>query len=112
MLNLVGNCKVTNLKEITEKMLVGTLVSFEKVGDEFIPTFISAKFVGKARETIMSDGIMDKDKIEVISAVMGTRVWKDKEGTTRRDLQVTVFELRRDDTVYEDKPVTKSKFKK
>lgn len=109
MLNIVGNAKVTNLKEVG-KMLVGTLVSFEKdAKGEFIPTFLNAKFVGKAKDTIMAEGVMDKDKITVTSAIIGTRIWTSKEGISQRDIQVTVFELQRND----DEPaIPKSKFKK
>lgn len=111
MLNIIGKVKVTNLKEISEKMLVGSIISFEKVGEEFKPTFLNAKFVGEAVKTIMDNGIMDKDNIEIHSGVLSTREYKNKDGEMVSQLQATIFKL--EPVKEEKKPQNnKSKFKK
>lgn len=89
MLNIFGKVQVTNLKAISEKMIVGTLITYEKVGEEFKATFINAKFVGKACSFILENSVMDKDKVYVESGILGTREYNEQ-----KTIQATVFELK------------------
>ena len=47
MLKVNGQAYVTNLKEVSPRLITGTVYSFEKVGEEFKTTFIKAKSVGE-----------------------------------------------------------------
>lgn len=93
MLNIVGKVQLTNLKEVSPKMVVGTIISYEKDGDNFIPTFINAKFVGEAIKTLMDEKILNKDKIEIHSGVLSTRVFKNKKEEEVSQLTATIFKI-------------------
>ncbi len=94
MVNVTGKVFVTNLKEVSPRLMTGTVYSFEKVGEEFKTTFLKAKFVGKAIEHLIVKNVKDKDKVEIVSGVLKSNDWKNKEGKEFKSIEVTVFELK------------------
>ena len=48
MFNVQGKAFITNLKEITPKLITGTVYTFRKEDEEFKTTFIKCKIVGNA----------------------------------------------------------------
>lgn len=108
MINVQGNVYVTNLKELSPRLIGGTVYSFEKVKDkdEFIPTFIKAKFVGDALVYIIQNNIKDKDKVFIKSGILKSNEWTSKDGTVNRVLEITCFEL---DKVEESKFIKQAK---
>ena len=67
MINVTGDVYVTNLKELSPRLLGGTIYSFEKLKDkeEFKTTFIKAKFVGDALTYIIQNKKKDKYKRKI-----------------------------------------------
>lgn len=111
MLRLEGKAQITNLKEISPKLIAGTLITYEKVGEEFQPTFLKAVFVGDSIDDIIRCGIKDKDKVNVVNAILKSRKYTNKEGVEVTEMQATVFNL----TPYVaevDKQESKGKFKR
>lgn len=123
MINVSGNVYVTNLKELSPRLVGGTVYSFEKVKDteEYKTTFVKAKFVGEALVFLISKGIKDKDKVFIKSGVLKSNEWKANDGTEHKVLEMTVFDLdfaeerQYKDTPFEEKKENKSnnsKFKR
>lgn len=94
MINITGDVFVTNLKEVSPRLITGTVYSFEKVGEEFKTTFIKAKFVGKAIEHLIVKNVKDKDKVHIVSGVLKSNEWTTKDGKENKTLEVTCFELK------------------
>ena len=95
MINVTGEVFVTNLKELSPRLIGGTVYSFEKIKDseEFKATFIKAKFVGDALTYIIQNNIMDKTKVNILSGVMKSNEWTDKSGKEYKTLEITCFKL-------------------
>ena len=127
MINVTGNVFVTNLKELSPRLIGGTIYTFEKVKDkeEYNATFVKAKFVGNALIFLIQNNIKDKDKVFIKSGILKSNTWTTKEGTENKILEVTIFDLdfpeetNYKDTPFEEKkevvekaPVKQSKFKR
>ena len=87
MINVTGEVFVTNLKELSPRLIGGPIYSFEKMKDseEFKATFIKAKFVGDALTYII--------QINILSGVMKSNEWRDKSGKEYKTLEITCFKL-------------------
>ena len=104
MLKVNGQAYVTNLKEVSPRLITGTVYSFEKVGEEFKSTFIKAKFIGDAITFLITNNIKEKDKVYVKSGNIKSNTWKSKDGKENTQLEVTIFEL---DTIQNKEVETK-----
>ena len=104
MLKVNGQAYVTNLKEVSPRLITGTVYSFEKVGEEFKSTFIKAKFVGEAITYLITNNVKEKDKVFIKSGVIKSNTWTNKEGKVNSQLELTIFEL---DTIQNKEVVTK-----
>ena len=93
MLKVNGQAYVTNLKEVSPRLITGTVYSFEKVGEEFKSTFIKAKFVGEAITYLITNNVKEKDKVFIKSGVIKSNTWVNKEGKENSQIELTIFEL-------------------
>ena len=95
MINISGEVYITKLKELSPRLLGGTIYSFEKVKDkeEFKTTFVKAKFVGEALTYIIQNNIMDKTKVNIISGVLKSNDWVSKDGKEYKSIEITCFKL-------------------
>lgn len=94
MINLQGQVYVTNLKEVSPRMIVGDIYCHQKVSeDEFITTFIKAKFVGEALYTLLKLDIKNKDKIFLEKGILGTSEYTNKNGGKTSKLEATIFKI-------------------
>ena len=93
MLKVNGQAYVTNLKEVSPRLITGTVYSFEKVGEEFKSTFIKAKFVGEAITYLITNNVKEKDKVFIKSGVLKSNTWTNKEGKENSQIELTIFEL-------------------
>ena len=104
MLKVNGQAYVTNLKEVSPRLITGTVYSFEKVGEEFKSTFIKAKFVGEAITYLITNNVKEKDKVFIKSGVIKSNTWINKEGKENSQIELTIFEL---DTIQNKEVETK-----
>ena len=104
MLKVNGQAYVTNLKEVSPRLITGTVYSFEKAGEEFKSTFIKAKFVGEAITYLITNNVKEKDKVFIKSGVIKSNTWTNKEGKENSQLELTIFEL---DTIQNKEVETK-----
>ena len=104
MLKVNGQAYVTNLKEVSPRLITGTVYSFEKVGEEFKSTFIKAKFVGEAITYLITNNVKEKDKVFIKSGVIKSNTWVNKEGKENSQIELTIFEL---DTIQNKEVETK-----
>ena len=93
MFKVNGQAYVTNLKEVSPRLITGTVYSFDKVGEEFKSTFIKAKFVGEAITYLITNNVKEKDKVFIKSGVIKSNTWTNKEGKENSQLELTIFEL-------------------
>lgn len=94
MLNVKGQVYVTNLKEVSPKLIVGDVYCHEKVGEnEYNTTFVKAKFVGEAILFLITQGIKNKDKVFIESSLLKDNKYTNKEGCLRSNLELTIFKL-------------------
>ena len=93
MLRINGQVYVTNLKEVSPRLITGTVYSFEKVEEEFKTTFVKAKFVGHAIEHLITKNVKEKDKVFIKSGVLKSNDWTNRDGKKNSQLEITVFEL-------------------
>lgn len=93
MLKVNGQVYVTNLKEVSPRLITGTVYSFEKVGEEFKSTFMKAKFVGEAITYLITNNVKEKDKVFIKSGVIKSNTWTNKEGKENSQIELTIFEL-------------------
>ena len=93
MLKVNGQAYVTNLKEVSPRLITGTVYSFEKVGEEFKSTFIKAKFVDEAITYLITNNVKEKDKVFIKSGVIKSNTWTNKEGKENSQIELTIFEL-------------------
>ena len=94
MLNVSGIAKVTNLKKVIDKMVVGDLytVSTNQKG-ETVSSFYKAKFVGKSLDYIKAERVGNKTTLEIQKAILSQEKRTTKEGKLFNELVVTVFEM-------------------
>ena len=104
MLKVNGQAYVTNLKEVSPRLITGTVYTFEKVGEEFKSTFIKAKFVGEAITYLITNNVKEKDKVFIKSGVLKSNTWTNKEGKENSQIELTIFEL---DTIQNKEAETK-----
>lgn len=94
MLNVKGQVYVTNLKEVSPKMVIGDVYCHEKLSDnEYSTTFVKAKFVGEAVLFLVTQDIKNKDKVFIESSVLKANTYKNKDGQEVSNLQLTIFKL-------------------
>ena len=93
MLKVNGQVYVTNLKEVSPRLITGTVYTFEKVGEEFKTTFLKAKFVGEAITYLITNNVKEKDKVFIKSGVIKSNTWVNKEGKENSQIELTIFEL-------------------
>ena len=94
MLNVKGQVYVTNLKEVSPKLIVGDVYCHEKISEnEFNTTFVKAKFVGDSIISLITQQIKNKDKVFIDSAILKDNKFTTKEGNEVSQLQLTVFKL-------------------
>ena len=89
-----SNVKITNTKEITEKLTVGSLYCTHKEGSEYIKTFIECKIVGNGLKRFKELGLKDKDRFTIIEGVIRNEPFTNKEGKKVSKLVLTIFELK------------------
>ena len=104
MLKVNGQAYVTNLKEVSPRLITGTVYSFEKVGEVFKTTFIKAKFVGEAITYLITNNVKEKNKVFIKSGVIKSNTWTNKEGKENSQIELTIFEL---DTIKNKEAETK-----
>lgn len=113
MFNVNGKAFVTNLREVSPKLITGTVYTFRKEGEEFKTTFVKCKIVGNAITNLILNNICEKDKIYIKSSVLQANVYKNKEGKELTNLELTIFDL---DKYEEQEPQTQdlkeNKFKR
>ena len=103
MFNVQGKAFITNLKEITPKLITGTVYTFRKEGEVFKTTFVKCKIVGNAITNLILNNICEKDKIMIKSAVLQSNSFTNKEGKEVSSLEMTIFDL---DKYEEEEPQT------
>lgn len=89
-----SNVKVTNLKVVSDKMVVGTCYSTHKEGKEFIKTFIECKIVGNALTKFNELSLKNQDRMNIIQGVIRNEPFKTKEGKEYNKNVITIFELK------------------
>ena len=95
-MNVNGTVKLLNIVE-DGKVLKGKVYFANNIGTKEEPKwetdFINAKFVGKAKEFLMSVPFdVEKMKVNVLSAKLRNRNYIDKSGNHASWLEITVFE--------------------
>lgn len=99
MFNVSGKCFITNMNEVSPKLITATAYTFKRVVDPkskqetFEPTFIRCKIIGNALVNVITLGIMDKDCIMIDSGVINSVKWYDKKQQEHTQLELTIFEL-------------------
>lgn len=94
MLNVKGQAYITNLKEVSPKLVVGDVYCHQKINEnEFQTTFVKAKFVGDSLIYIMTQGVKNKDKIFIDNAVLKANKYTNKSGKESTNLELTVFNV-------------------
>lgn len=96
MLRVEGNARVTQLEDVSQNLITGTVYVSEKVKglkDKYITTFLNAKFVGQALEYLVSNCVENKDKLYIKSAIIRTDEYTNNKGKTYRNLELMVFEI-------------------
>ena len=94
MFNVEGMSYITNMKEISPKLLTCDVYTFKKVNEkEFKATFLKAKVVGEALTFIYANDIRNKDKIYIESSILENNSYTNKEGVEVNNLNLTIFKL-------------------
>lgn len=111
-MNVNGTVKLLNIVE-DGKVLRGKVYFANNIGTKEEPKwetdFINAKFVGKAKEFLMSVPFdVEKMKVNILSAKLRNRNYTDKAGNLATWLEITVFEMEE----YQEKPQPSTKFNK
>lgn len=95
MFRIYGNCRVTNLKKVSDKMTVGDVYSSRNVmgkdgkpSEEWETTFIKAKFVGESLKQMKKMKIKNKDQFVIEESVFQT----EKSGQYENQV-VTIFKV-------------------
>lgn len=92
MLKSQGIARVTNLKKISEKLIVGVLYTIRTVNGKPKTEFYSCKFIGKAIDTIKKEKITNKSTIELTQAILSVDEYE-KEGKKISTPVITIFEF-------------------
>lgn len=93
MLNIKGQVYVTNLKEISPRLVAGDVYCHEMIKEgEFNTTFLKAVFVGDALLHLIKEKVKNKDKIFIDSSVLRDKKYT-KNGKEYSSLQLTVFKI-------------------
>lgn len=94
MFNVEGMSYITNMKEVSPKLLTADVYTFKKVNEkEFKTTFIKAKIVGEALTFVYCNDIKNKDKIYIESSILENNTYTNKEGKEVNSLELTIFKL-------------------
>lgn len=94
MFNVEGMSHITNMKEVSPKLLTCDVYTFKKVSEkEFKTTFLKAKVVGEALTFIYANDIKNKDKIYIESSILENNTYTNKEGVEVNNLNLTIFKL-------------------
>ena len=94
MFNVEGMSYITNMKEVSPKLVVCDVYTFKKVNEkEFKTTFINAKIVGEALTFVYANGVKNKDKIYIESSILENNTYKNKDGEDVSKLELTIFKL-------------------
>lgn len=94
-----SNVKITKIKEISPKMVVGTLyTTYKREDNQFIKTFVECKIVGNALVEFKKLGIKDKQKFNIIEGNLKNEPYL-KDGQDRSKMVITIFDLK----AYEEK---------
>lgn len=94
MFNVEGMAYITNMKEVSPKLLSCDVYTFKKVSEEdFKTTFLEAKVVGEALTFIYANDIKNKDKIYIESSILENNTYTNKKGDKVNTLNLTIFKL-------------------
>ena len=94
MFNVEGMSYITNMREISPKLLTCDVYTFKKVSEkEFKTTFLKAKVVGEALTFVYANNIKNKDKIYIESSILENNSYTNKEGVEVNNLNLTIFKL-------------------
>ena len=94
MFNVEGMSYITNMKEVSPKLLTCDVYTFKKVSEkEFKTTFLKAKVVGEALTFVYANNIKNKDKIYIESSILENNSYTNKEGVEVNNLNLTIFKL-------------------
>ena len=94
MFNVEGMCYITNMREVSPKLVVGDVYAFKKLGEnEYNTTFIKARIVGEALTFVYANNIKNKDKIYIESSILENNSYKNKEGKDVNNLELSIFKL-------------------
>ena len=94
MFNVEGMSYITNMREVSPKLLTCDVYTFKKVSEkEFKTTFLKAKVVGEALTFVYANNIKNKDKIYIESSILENNSYTNKEGVEVINLNLTIFKL-------------------
>jgi single-stranded DNA-binding protein len=96
MVNVNGICKVTKLKDSRSgKSITGTMYwgTKKKDSDNWDNHFFNCVLVGKANTKAIDVNLLDKDKIEITSAILQSRPYQDKDGNAKISYEVIIFDF-------------------
>lgn len=94
MFNVNGMAYITNMKEVSPRLLTCDTYTFKKISDkEFKTTFIKTKLVGEALTFVYANDIRNKDKIFIESGILENNAYTNKEGIEVNNLELTIFKL-------------------
>ena len=108
MFNVNGMAYITNMKEVSPKLVVGDVYTFRKINEEhFNTTFVKARLVGEALTFVYANGIKNKDKVFIESAILESNKYTTKEGKLLDSLELTIFKL---SSLQNNNEINKTKF--
>lgn len=94
MFNVEGMAYITNMKEVSPKLISCDVYTFKKVSEEdFKTTFLEAKVVGEALTFIYANDIKNKDKIYIENSILENNTYTNKKGAKVNTLNLTIFKL-------------------
>lgn len=94
MFNVEGMCYITNMKEVSPRLLTCDVYTFKKVSEEkFKTTFLKGKVVGEALTFIYANDIKNKDKIYIENGILQNNTYTNKEGKEVNNIELTIFKL-------------------
>lgn len=94
MFNVEGMSYITNMREVSPKLITCDVYTFKKVSEkEFKTTFLKAKVVGEALTFVYANNIKNKDKIYIESSILENNSYTNKEGVEVNNLNLTIFKL-------------------